>query len=206
MEGILMHELPKLPYEYNALEPHIDEQTMTIHHTKHHQGYVDKLNAAVKGTDFEHMDVNELLTKLNDVPEDIRTAVRNNGGGHSNHTFFWQIMGPDAGGEPSGAVGDAIKEAFGSFDKFKEQFIDAGVKQFGSGWAWLVVDNGKLVVMSTPNQDTPISEGKTPILGIDVWEHSYYKKYGPARADYIKAWWNVVNWKQVEENYNQAVK
>jgi len=174
-----MHELPKLPYEYNALEPHIDELTMTIHHTKHHQGYVNKLNAAIKGTEFENMDVNELLTKLNDVPEDIRTAVRNNGGGHSNHTFFWQVMGPNASGEPSGAVGDAIKSTFESFEKFKEEFSKAGMTRFGSGWAWLVLDGGKLSVMSTPNQDSPISEGKTPVLGVDVWEHSYYKKYGP---------------------------
>jgi len=201
-----MYELPKLPYGYDALEPHIDAKTMEIHHTKHHQAYIDKLNAAIKGTDLENKEINEVLKDLNSVPEDIRTAVRNHGGGHSNHTFFWQVMAPNAGGEASGAVGDAIKEAFGSFDKFKEDFIAAGVGQFGSGWAWLIVDNGKLVVTSTANQDTPISEGKTPILGLDVWEHSYYKKFGPARADYIEAWWNVVNWKQVEENYNQAVK
>jgi len=201
-----MHELPKLPYEYNALEPHIDEQTMKIHHTKHHQTYIDKLNAAIKGTDLENKEINEVLKDLNAVPEDIRTAVRNHGGGHSNHTFFWQIMGPNAGGEASGAVGDAIKKDFGSFDKFKEQFIDAGVKQFGSGWAWLVVDNSKLAITSTANQDTPISDGKVPILGVDVWEHSYYILYNQRRPDYLAAWFNVVNWKQVEENYNQAVK
>jgi len=201
-----MHELPKLPYEYNALEPHIDEQTMKIHHTKHHQAYIDKLNAAIKGTDLENKDVNEILKDLDAVPEDIRTAVRNHGGGHSNHSMFWEIMSPGGGGEASGKVGDAIKKAFGSFDKFKEEFTNAGMTRFGSGWAWLIVDNGKIVITSTANQDTPISEGKTPILGLDVWEHSYYKKFGPARADYIAAWFNVVNWKQIEENYNQAVK
>ena len=201
-----MHELPKLPYEYNALEPYIDELTMTIHHTKHHQTYVDKLNGAIKGTQFENMDVNELLKKINDVPDNIRTAVRNHGGGHSNHSFFWQIMAPDAGGEPNGNVGDAIKHAFGGFDKFKEDLTNAGLNRFGSGWAWLVLNNGKLEVYSTANQDSPIMEGKTPILGIDVWEHGYYKKFGPDRAGYIAAWWNVVNWRQVEENYKKANK
>ena len=201
-----MNELPELPYEYNALEPHIDEETMKLHHTKHHQAYIDKLNAAISGTDLEGKDINEVLKNLEAVPEDIRGAVQNHGGGHSNHSMFWQIMGPNAGGEASGAVGDAIDEAFGSFEKFKEEFTNAGMTRFGSGWAWLVVDNGKLAVMSTANQDTPISEGKVPILGLDVWEHGYYKKFGPARADYITAWWNVVNWEKVEENYNQALK
>lgn len=201
-----MHTLPKLPYEYNALEPHIDELTMRLHHTKHHQAYIDKLNAAITGTKFEKRDINEVLKDLNAVPENIRTAVRNHGGGHSNHSFFWQIMAPNAGGEPSGNAGDAIKETFVGFDKFKEIFAEAAMSRFGSGWAWLIMQNGKLAVTSTANQDTPISEGKIPILGLDVWEHSYYKKFGPARADYIKAWWNVVNWKQVEENYSQASK
>jgi len=199
-----MHELPKLPYEYNALEPHIDEQTMKIHHTKHHQAYIDKLNGAIKGTEFESMDVNELLQKLDSVPEDIRMAVRNNGGGYSNHTFFWKIIAPNAGGEPTGAVGDAINEAFGSFDKFKEQFIDAGVKQFGSGWAWLIADNGKLSITSTPNQDTPIMDGKKAILGVDVWEHAYYLKYQNKRPDYLAAWFNVVNWAKVDEWFEES--
>ncbi len=199
-----MHTLPKLPYAYNALEPYIDELTMTLHHTKHHQAYIDKLNAAIKGTKFESMDVNEVLKNLNNVPENIRTAVRNHGGGHSNHSFFWQIMAPNAGGEPSGNAGDAIKETFVGFDKFKEIFAEAAMSRFGSGWAWLILQNGKLAVTSTANQDTPISEGKTPILGIDVWEHAYYKKFGPARADYIKAWWNVVNWDRVNELFENT--
>lgn len=201
-----MHELPKLPYDYNALEPYIDEQTMRIHHTKHHQAYIDKLNGAIKGTKFENMDVNELLKKLNDVPENIRTIVRNHGGGHANHTFFWQIMAPNAGGEPHGNVGDAIKKTFTSFEKFKEEFTNAALNRFGSGWAWLVADAGKLAVMSTPNQDNPISEGKTPILGVDVWEHSYYLLYNQRRADYLAAWWNVVNWKKVNELFDKAIK
>ena len=199
-----MNELPKLPYEYNALEPHIDEQTMKIHHTKHHQAYIDKLNGAVKDTEFENMDVNEILQKLDSLPDDIKGVVRNNGGGHSNHSFFWEIMGPNAGGEASGAVGDAIKETFESFDKFKEQLIDAGVKQFGSGWAWLIIDNGKLAITSTPNQDTPVSEGKTPILGVDVWEHAYYLNYQNKRPDYLAAWFNVVNWDKVNELFEKA--
>ena len=201
-----MHTLPKLPYAYNALEPYIDELTMTIHHTKHHQAYIDKLNAAIKGTKFENMDINEVLKNINDVPENIRTAVRNHGGGHSNHTFFWTIMGPGKGGEASGNIGDSIKETFGGFDKFREIFAEAAMSRFGSGWAWLIVHNGKLAVYSTANQDSPLMEGKIPILGIDVWEHAYYKKFGPARADYIKAWWNVVNWNQVEENYKKATQ
>lgn len=199
-----MHTLPKLPYAYNALEPYIDELTMTIHHTKHHQAYIDKLNAAIKGTNFENMDVNEVLKKINDVPENIRTAVRNHGGGHSNHTFFWKIMAPNSGGEPTGKIGDAIKETFLGFDKFREIFAETAISRFGSGWAWLILHNGKLAVYSTANQDSPLMEGKTPVLGIDVWEHSYYKKWGPARAEYIKAWWNVVNWEQAEENYKKA--
>jgi len=199
-----MHTLPQLPYGYNSLEPHIDEKTMELHYTKHHQAYIDKLNAAIKGTDLENKEINEVLKDLNSVPENIRMAVRNHGGGHSNHTLFWEIMGPNTGGEAPGDVGDAINKSFGSFDKFKEELTNAGMTRFGSGWAWLVVDNGKLAVMSTANQDTPLSEGKIPILGVDVWEHAYYKKYGPARADYIKAWFEIVNWVQVEANYNQA--
>ena len=201
-----MHELPKLPYDYNALEPYIDEQTMRIHHTKHHQAYIDKLNGAVKGTKFENMDVNEILKKLNDVPENIRMAARNHGGGHSNHTFFWNIMAPSAGGEPHGNLGDAIKHTFQSFDKFKEEFQNAGLNRFGSGWAWLVSDKGKLSVMSTPNQDSPLMENKTPVLGVDVWEHGYYLLYQNRRADYLKAWWNVVNWKRVNELLEKANK
>ena len=172
-----MHTLPNLPYDYNALEPYIDEQTMRIHHTKHHQAYIDKLNGAVKGTKFEEMDVNELLKKLNEVPENIKMAVRNHGGGHSNHSFFWQVMAPKAGGELHGHVADAIKSTFSSFDKFKEEFTNAGLNRFGSGWAWLALNNGKLEIYSTGNQDSPIMEGKVPVLGVDVWEHSYYILY-----------------------------
>ncbi len=199
-----MHELPKLPYAYDALEPYIDTKTMEIHHTKHHQTYVDKLNAAIKGTQFENMDVNELLKKINDVPENIRTVVRNHGGGHSNHSFFWQIMAHNAGGEPHGNAGNAINHAFGSFDKFKEELTNAGLNRFGSGWAWLVLNNGKLEVYSTANQDSPIMEGKVPILGIDTWEHSFYLKHMWNKAAYIKEWWNVVNWKKVEELFDKV--
>ncbi len=199
-----MHTLPKLPYAYNALEPHIDELTMTIHHTKHHQAYIDKLNAAIKGTKFEDMDINEVLKKINEVPENIRTAVRNHGGGHSNHSFFWTIMSPDGGGEPEGKIGDEIKKTFGSFEKFKEEFTNAGLNRFGSGWAWLVVDNGKLAIYSTANQDSPLMEGKTPILGVDVWEHAYYLRYNQRRADYIKEGWAVVDWNQVNELFGKA--
>ena len=198
-----MHILPDLPYEYNALEPYIDEQTMRIHHTKHHQAYIDKLNGAIKGTKFENIDINEVIKKINDVPENIRTIVRNHGGGHSNHSFFWQVMAPKAGGEPTGKVGDVITKTFGSFDKFKEEFTNAGLNRFGSGWAWLVLNKGKLEVYSTANQDSPLMEYKVPILGVDVWEHSYYLLYHQRRADYLKAWWNVVNWKKVDELFNK---
>jgi len=201
-----MHELPKLPYAYDALEPYIDAKTMEIHHTKHHQTYVDKLNAAIKGTKFENMDVNELLKKINDVPENIRTVVRNHGGGHSNHSFFWQVMAPNAGGEPNGNVGDAIKHTFGGFDKFKEELTNAGLNRFGSGWAWLVLNNGKLEVYSTPNQDSPIMEEKVPILGLDLWEHSFYLKHMWNKAAYIKDWWKVVNWKKVSELFEKTKK
>jgi len=198
-----MQTLPKLPYEYNALEPFIDEMTMKIHHTKHHQAYIDKLNGAVKGTKFDGMDVNKLISNLNDVPENIRAVVRNHGGGHSNHAFFWTIMGPNAGGTPAGKVADAIAKTFGSFEKFREEFQNAGLNRFGSGWAWLVSDKGKLSIMSTPNQDSPLMEGKHPILGIDVWEHAYYLKYQNKRGDYLSNWWNVVNWKKVEEMFEK---
>ncbi len=198
-----MNELPKLDYDYNALEPHIDEQTMRIHHTKHHQTYVDKLNEAIKGTSLEKKDVNEILKDLNAVPENIRGAVRNHGGGHSNHGFFWKIIGPKSGGQPSRHLGEALTKKFGSFDTFKEEFEKAGMGRFGSGWAWLVVHNGQLEIVSTANQDTPISDGKKPILGVDVWEHAYYLRYQNKRADYLKAFWNVVNWKEVEQRYGK---
>ncbi len=201
-----MFTLPNLPYDYNALEPHIDEQTMKLHHTKHHQAYVDKLNAAVKGTEFENMDVDELISKLSDVPENIRTAVRNHGGGHSNHSFFWKIMAPKAGGEPSGKVAEAINKTFRDFAKFKEEFSNAGMNRFGSGWAWLALNKGKLEVYSTANQDSPLMEGKVPILGVDVWEHGYYLRYQSRRADYITAWWNAVNWENVNELFENAHK
>ena len=198
----MKHELPKLPYAYDALEPYIDAKTMEIHHTKHHQAYIDKLNAALEGhADLQEKSAEELVSDLNAIPEAIRTAVRNHGGGHANHSFFWNVMAPGAGGEPSGNISEAIREAFGSFDKFKEEMTSAGLNRFGSGWAWLVLSNGRLVVMSTANQDTPLSEGKVPLLGIDVWEHSYYIKHMWNRAAYIKDWWNVVNWQQVEENF-----
>lgn len=199
-----MHTLPHLPYAYDDLEPHIDEQTMRIHHTKHHQAYIDKLNGAIKDTKFENMDVNELIQQLDKVPENIRMTVRNNGGGHSNHSFFWQIMSPEGGGEPSGKIGNAINEAFGSFDKFKEIFANAAISRFGSGWAWLMVDNGRLGITSTPNQDTPIMEGKKVVLGLDVWEHAYYILYQNRRADYIAQWWDVVDWEKVNELFEKA--
>jgi Fe-Mn family superoxide dismutase len=201
------HELPRLPYEYDALEPHIDARTMEIHHTKHHQGYVNNLNAALeKHPELEKKSVEDLLKDLNSIPEDIRTAVRNNGGGHANHSMFWPIMSADGGGEPEGELAGAINSSFGSFSDFKDQFSKAAAGRFGSGWAWLCVDRGgKLTITSTPNQDNPVSDGLSPVLGLDVWEHAYYLKYQNRRPDYISAWWNVVNWKQVEKNYS-AVK
>ena len=201
------HELPQLPYAYDALEPHIDARTMEIHHTKHHQGYVNNLNAALeKHPELEKKSVEELLKDLNAIPEDIRTAVRNNGGGHANHSMFWPIMSPDGGGEPEGALADAINSSFGSFSDFKDQFSKAAAGRFGSGWAWLCVDKGgKLTITSTPNQDNPVSDGLRPVLGLDVWEHAYYLKYQNRRPEYISAWWNIVNWKQVAKNYS-AVK
>ena len=192
-----MNELPKLDYEYNALEPHIDARTMEIHHTKHHQGYIDKLNKALEGSDLADKDVDEILKDLNSVPEDIQTAVRNNGGGHSNHSLFWKVLSPNGGGEPAGKLLEVINAKFGSFDKFKEEFSNAAGTRFGSGWAWLVVNDGELEIMSTANQDSPLSEGKTPILGLDVWEHAYYLNYQNKRPDYIAAFWNIVNWEEV---------
>jgi superoxide dismutase, Fe-Mn family len=198
------YEVPPLPYDANALEPHIDEETMQLHHDKHHQAYVDKLNAAVEGTDLEDKTIGDLISGLNDVPEDERTAVRNQGGGHLNHTLFWESMSPDGGGEPEGDLADAINEAFGSFDEFKEKFEAAGVAQFGSGWVWLVVDGGKVAITTTANQDNPITDGKTPLVGNDVWEHAYYVKYRNKRPDYLKAWWNVVDWGKVGDRYDDA--
>jgi superoxide dismutase, Fe-Mn family len=193
--------LPPLPYAANALEPHIDARTMEIHHGKHHQAYVTNLNAAIeKAPELQGKSLDELMAGIGSVPEAVRTAVRNNGGGHWNHTFFWQIMGPNAGGEPGGAVGEAIRSSFGDFAKFREQFKAAAVGRFGSGWAWLVRDGGKLSITSTPNQDNPLMDGKTAsdvLLGLDVWEHAYYLNYQNRRPDYIDAWWNVVNWSAV---------
>jgi superoxide dismutase, Fe-Mn family len=198
----MAHSVPPLPYDYNALEPHIDEETMRIHHDKHHAAYVNNLNAALeKHPDLQNKSAEDLIKDINSVPEGIRTAVRNNGGGHVNHTMFWEIMGPGKGGEPTGRVGEAIKSTFGSIDAFKTQLNDAGVKRFGSGWAWLVSTGGKLVIESTPNQDNPMMEGKTPILGVDVWEHAYYLKYQNRRPDYLAAWWNVVNWDAVNKRF-----
>jgi superoxide dismutase, Fe-Mn family len=197
----MAYEVPDLPYDYDALEPHIDETTMRVHHDKHHQAYVDKVNAALEGTDFADKDIEEVIANLSQVPEDKRTAVRNNGGGHLNHALFWEWMSPDGGGEPEGALADAISAAFGSFDDFKGKVKDAGVNQFGSGWAWLVHDGSGLAVLSTANQDSPLTDGKTPLLGVDVWEHAYYLKYQNKRPDYIDAWWNVVNWGKVAERF-----
>lgn len=199
------HQLPELPYAPNALEPHIDEETMKIHHGKHHNTYVTKLNAALEGQeDLAAKDVNELISDLDALPESIRTAVRNNGGGHSNHTLFWQILSPNGGGEPGGELGDAINSKWGSLDKFKEEFKNTALGRFGSGWAWLVVNKGELEIQDTLNQDSPIMEGKTPILGIDVWEHAYYLKYQNRRPDYVEAFWNVVNWDEVSQRYSEA--
>ena len=201
----MAHSLPPLPYDYNALEPHIDEQTMRIHHDKHHAAYVNNLNAALeKHPELANKSVDDLVKGINSAPEDIRTAVRNNGGGHINHTMFWEIMGPKKGGAPSGAIGDAIKSTFGDFEKFKTQLNDAGAKRFGSGWAWLLDVGGKLVIESTANQDSPLMEGKKPILGVDVWEHAYYLKYQNRRADYVAAWWNLVNWADVAKRFSVA--
>jgi superoxide dismutase, Fe-Mn family len=197
-------EVPPLPYDYAALEPHIDEQTMRVHHDKHHQAYVDNANKALEGTEWDDRPVEEVLQSLDSLPEETRTAVRNNAGGHANHSLFWEIMSPNGGGQPQGALADAINGAFGGVDAMIEQVNDAGVKRFGSGWTWVVADNGSLAITSTPNQDTPLSEGKTPILGIDVWEHAYYLRYQNRRPDYLAAWWNVVNWEEVARRLETA--
>ncbi|HEU4326555.1 MAG TPA: superoxide dismutase [Roseiflexaceae bacterium] len=198
-------ELPPLPYDHSALEPHIDTQTMQIHHGKHHAAYVTNLNNALKDhADLQSHSAEDLIRNLNDLPEAIRAAVRNNGGGHINHTLFWEIMGPNGGGEPTGALAQAINKTFGDFATLKQQINDAGVKRFGSGWSWLVTDkDGKLSVISTANQDSPLMEGLTPILGVDVWEHAYYLKYQNRRPDYLSAWWNTVNWEKVAERFGR---
>lgn len=199
-------ELPPLPYDYNALEPYIDEQTMHLHHDKHHQTYVTNLNNALGNQgQLASLSVEDLLRHINEVPDNIRTAVRNNAGGHTNHTMFWQIMKPNGGGEPTGALASAIQSTFGSFDQFKAAFNDAGVKRFGSGWAWLALDqSGKLQVISTANQDSPLMDGLYPVMGNDVWEHAYYLKYQNRRPDYLAAWWNVVNWDEIARRYAQG--
>ena len=203
----MAYELPPLPYDYNALEPYIDEETMHLHHDKHHQAYVNNLNTALQGqSQFENMSVDDLMRNINSVPESIRTAVRNNGGGHANHSMYWQIMKPNGGGEPTGDLANAINSAFGSFDQFKAAFNDAGAKRFGSGWAWLVIGpDGKLAVTSSANQDSPLMEGQYPVMGNDVWEHAYYLKYQNRRPDYLAAWWNVVNWDEIAKRYAQGM-
>jgi Fe-Mn family superoxide dismutase len=196
----MAHSLPPLPYAFNALEPHIDARTMEIHHGKHHQAYVTNLNAALdKHPELHSKTIEDLLKGINSVPEDIRTPVRNNGGGHANHTMFWEIMGPNGGGAPSGAIADAFNASFGGFDKLKEEFKKAAIGRFGSGWAWVIDNGGKLVVESTPNQDNPMMDGKKPVFGIDVWEHAYYLNYQNRRPDYVDAWWNVVNWDAINK-------
>ena len=203
----MAYQLPPLPYPFDALEPTIDARTMEIHHDKHHGAYVNNVNAAIAGhSDLEAMSVEDLLRNINKVPEDIRTAVRNNGGGHANHSMFWQIMKKGGGGAPTGELADAINSTFGSFDAFKDAFSKAAAGRFGSGWAWLVSDNGKLEVISTANQDSPYMDGKTPLMGLDVWEHAYYLNYQNRRPDYISAWWNVVNWDAVASRYAEAKK
>ena len=200
----MAYTVPPLPYAYDALEPHIDEATMRVHHDKHHQAYVDKVNAALDGTDWDGKPIEEVLKNLDALPADKQKPVRNNGGGHYNHSLFWVWMSPNGGGAPDGALGDAINSTFGSFDDFKAQFKAAGVGRFGSGWAWLVHDGSGLAVVGSANQDTPLSDGKTPLLGVDVWEHAYYLKYQNKRPDYIDAWWNVVNWDKVAERFAAA--
>ncbi len=200
----MAYSVPDLPYDYAALEPTIDEQTMRLHHDKHHQAYVDKANAALEGTEHDGKPVEDVLASLSSLPDDKQGPFRNNGGGHANHTLFWESMSPDGGGEPSGDLGDAISSAFGSFADFKEQFEANGVGQFGSGWTWLVFDGSELKLTKTANQDSPILEGQTPLLGNDVWEHAYYLSYQNKRPDYVKAWWDVVNWDKVAERYEAA--
>jgi superoxide dismutase, Fe-Mn family len=197
-------DLPPLPYEHAALEPHIDEQTMRIHHGKHHQAYVDNANKALEGTEWADNPVESVLSSLDAMPEEIRMVVRNNAGGHANHTFFWEIMSPEGGGEPAGALADAITESFGGTGELKALVNDTGVKRFGSGWTWLLWDGTGLAVRSTPNQDSPLLDGDVPLLGIDVWEHAYYLKYQNRRPDYLEAWWNVVNWPEVARRFDQA--
>ncbi|WP_413362743.1 superoxide dismutase [Lysinibacillus sp. 3P01SB] len=200
----MAYKLPELTYAYDALEPHIDARTMEIHHSKHHNTYVTNLNAAVEGTEFADKDINELIANLDALPADKQTAVRNNGGGHANHTLFWELIAPGGSKEPVGEVKAAIEAKFGSFDAFKEEFAKAATTRFGSGWAWLIVDGDSVAVTSTPNQDSPVMEGKTPILGLDVWEHAYYLNYQNRRPDYIGAFWNVVNWDVVEKKFQEA--
>ena len=200
------YTLPPLPYPHRALEPHIDARTMEIHHGKHHQAYITNVNNAIANTDFDKLPVEKLIADLSKVPENIRPVVRNNGGGHANHTLFWTVMGPGAGGAPTGDLAAAINAACGSFDQFKEQFAKAGATRFGSGWAWLSFSGGKLTVESTPNQDSPLMEGRTPVLGLDVWEHAYYLNYQNRRPDYIAAFWNVVNWNEVARRFAEAKK
>ena len=200
----MAYEVPALPYAHDALEPHVDKATMEFHHDKHHQAYVDKANAALEGTEFGGKDVREVLENLSSLPADKQGPFRNNGGGHYNHSLFWESMSPDGGGEPTGELAEQITQTFGSFEDFKEQFEAAGVGQFGSGWAWLVLDGGRLAITSTANQDSPVLEGKTPLLGNDVWEHAYYLQYQNKRPAYLKAWWNVVAWNKVAERYSAA--
>ena len=201
----MAHELPELPYSHDALEPFIDKTTMEIHHGKHHNAYVTNLNNAISGNEsLESKSIIELISDLDSVPEDIRGAVRNNGGGHANHSLFWSIMGPSKGGEPSGALGEAINSTFGSFETLKDEFTKAGMTRFGSGWAWLSIANGSLVVSSTPNQDSPLMDGDEPIIGCDVWEHAYYLKYQNLRPDYLNAWWNVVDWDAASARFDAA--
>jgi superoxide dismutase, Fe-Mn family len=200
----MAYEVPPLPYDYDALEPHIDEATMKLHHDKHHQAYVDKANAALEGTEWADKPVEDVLEELSSLPDDIRAAVRNNAGGHANHSMFWEIMGPDGGGEPDGDLASAIDDAFGGLDAFKDKVKATGVGQFGSGWSWLVHDGSGLAVVGSANQDSPLSDGQTPLLGIDVWEHAYYLKYQNKRPDYIDAWWNVVNWAEVAKRFAGA--
>ena len=200
----MAYTVPPLPYAYDALEPHIDKATMEFHHDKHHQAYVDKVNAALEGTALADAAIEDVLRDLSQVPEDKRTAVKNNGGGHYNHTLFWESMSPDGGGEPSGALAEAIAASFGSFSDFQVKLKETGVNQFGSGWAWLVKDGSGLAIVGTANQDSPISDGKTPLLGVDVWEHSYYLKYQNRRPDYIDAWWNTVDWSRIAERFTAA--
>lgn len=203
----MAYQLPKLPYDYKALEPHIDALTMETHHSKHHQTYVTKLNEALEGhEDWQQLEINDLVARLNELPESIRTAVRNNGGGHLNHTLFWELMSPTPKAEPTGKLAAAINETFGSLESFKEQFKQAALGRFGSGWAWLVMDQGRLAVVSTANQDNPVTEGKEVLMGIDVWEHAYYLKYMNKRPDYVDAWWSVLDWKKVEERFEALSK